>query len=384
MFAITPANMARLQRLGIGNSFLFNHTFQLFNPPWEGNGSGISRTSRMPTDGNRPFALRINDMQQTLYETLTRHANFRDRFFMIRPRRKNNFTNIKCKIVIEPPSRILSWYLFWDEDKEKNYLELSNKDIGSIIDATGGRGAGFLGASLLSQTVIGGQTLASSFGAIVYLFYTAPPHVLRIPDQRTPSEPQNRFRLFQDFDPSTGGIRGCYLGIQVSREELQRYRQYRPQETTTDEPLIRYLVGLARDRFFGRDFAIAAYINTKNFFDVEVKQYQNLCANVRFHGKSTPTRLFPVGDSRRKVNFFSGSGVNFGIEDVEDVITYLFDRPPRETQEAQGRALSNLNDRMNRIMDFNISVTLTTLDPSLPLTPLPVPDHITFEDRYPL
>ena len=280
MFAITPENMARLQRLGIGINFLFNHTFQLFNPPWEGNGSGITRTAWMSTVRNRPFALRINDMQQTLYETLTRNANFRDRFFMIRPRRKN-FTNIKCKIVIDPPrqdapSRSRSWYLFWDEDKEKNYhLELSNKDIGSIIDATGGRGAGFLGIPLLSQGIAGGQSLASSFGAIVYLFDTGPPHVLRIPEQRTPSELQHRFRLFQDFDPSTGRIRGCYLGIQVSRDELQRYRQYRPQETTTDEPLIQYLVGLARDLFFGRDFAIAAYINTKNFFDVEVKQYQN-------------------------------------------------------------------------------------------------------------
>ena len=271
MFAIRPDNMGRLQE-----ACLFSRLLQLHNPPWIGNGSGNFILPRNIRDGN-PYALRINDIQENLLSRIMRL--YPNRFFLIKPTNTKHFTNIECKLVI-PEQRLQEfsgWYLFWNEGQQRSYLELSNKRIETIIDATGGRGAGNKAVPLLSRGADGGDSLGSSYGAIVYLFnYTSPPQFLLIPEGQNPRAEQHRFRLFQDYNPNnTVGFRGCYLGIQVSSVELDYFRsQY--QEERNDELLIKYLVGMARDMFFGRNFFLSAVITTKKFFEINVKQYENL------------------------------------------------------------------------------------------------------------
>jgi len=386
MFAIRPNNMRRLQ-----DACLFSTLLQLDNPPWTGNGSGNFIMPRnIRDDGNsNPYALRINDIQENLLSRIMRL--YPNRFFLIKPTNTKHFTNIECKLVISDqrqpqrqrrPQEYSGWYLFWNEGQQRSYLELSNKRIETIIDATGGRGAGNKAALLLSHRVEGGESLGSSYGAIVYLFnYNSPPQFLLIPRRQAPRAAQNRFRLFQDYNPNIGGFRGCYLGIQVSSVELDYFRsQYRAERT--DELLIKYLVDMARDMFFGPDFLLSAVITTKKFFEINVKQYQNLCSRLSFTGNRHLTNLIHVGDSQRKVNFFSGSGMNFGIDDVEAMIAYL--RMP-----SAGRNIDTLNEQMRRVMAFNIQVTLQGENPDLPLSSLRslqtehINNNVKFTDKYP-
>lgn len=122
---------------------------------------------------------------------------------------------------------------------------------------------------------------------------------------------QNRYRMF--ISPQNNN-KYIYLGIQFSENELESYNYLNNMKLNDDGmTYIKECIKVGCN-FYNFNYDNFIEVTNKEVFDIKL----SYCYS--YYNYNENTGVFLVGDSKTKVNFFSGMGLNIGITNVLAII----------------------------------------------------------------